>query len=124
MKEYMLIIHSMEDLTETLPIIQRKEFLRKVQDYIENLKKEGKLKGAQPLEREGRIISGTMGAFKDEPFLRAKEVIVGYYHILANDIFDAITIAKGNPEFEYGTTARIEIRPLKLKEELIDYVYQ
>lgn len=123
MKEYMLIIHSSEDLMELLPIAQRKEFLRKVQDYIENLKSEGKLKGAQPLERQGRIISGTLGAFKDEPFLRAKEVIVGYYHIIANDIFEAITIAKGNPEFEFGTTTRIEIRPLKMKEELIDFVY-
>lgn len=123
MKEYMLIIHSAEDLAETLPIDQRKEFLHKVQDYIENLRHEGKLKGAQPLERQGRIISGTLGDFKDEPFLRAKDVIIGYYHILANDIFDAITIAKANPEFEYGSTARIEIRPLKLKEELIDFVY-
>lgn len=123
MKEYMLIIHSSEDLSETLPLIQRKEFLHKVQNYIENLKREGKLKGAQPLERQGRIISGTMGDFKDEPFLRARDVIIGYYHILANDIFDAITIAKRNPEFEYGTSTRIEIRPLKLKEELIDFVY-
>lgn len=36
---------------------------------------------------------------------------------------EAIEIAKRNPEFEYGTTARIEVRPIKTKEESTDYVY-
>ena len=36
---------------------------------------------------------------------------------------DAITVAKGNPEFEYGTTARIEVRPIKTKEVTTNYVY-
>ena len=26
---------------------------------------------------------------------------------------EAVDIAKGNPEFQYGTTARIEVRPCK-----------
>jgi hypothetical protein len=50
-------------------------------------------------------------------------VIVGYYHILAEDLNHAIALAKGNPEFEYGTTARIEVRPVKMKEESTDFVY-
>lgn len=36
---------------------------------------------------------------------------------------EAIEIAKGNPEFEYGTTARIEVRPIKAQEESTNYVY-
>ena len=60
---------------------------------------------------------------KEGPFNEAKEIIVGYYHILANDLSDAIAIAKGNPEFEYGTTARIEVRPIKTKEESTGYIY-
>ena len=44
-------------------------------------------------------------------------------HILAEDLDDAIAIAKGNPEFEYGTTARIEVRPIKMKEETTSYIY-
>jgi hypothetical protein len=35
---------------------------------------------------------------------------------------DAISIAKRNPEFEYGTTARIEVRPIKTKEEGTGFV--
>ena len=55
--------------------------------------------------------------FKEENFTTGKEVIVVYYHVFANDIDDAISIAKRNPEFEYSTTARVEVRPIKMKEE-------
>ena len=41
---------------------------------------------------------------------------------IAKDMDDAITIAEENPEFEYGTTARIEVRPIETKEETPNYV--
>lgn len=123
MKEYLLILRGTEDLLESLSSDQKKRFLNKVQHYIENLINEGKLKGAQPLERQGRIISGTKENLKDEPFTETKDVIIGYYHILANDLNEAISIAKENPEFEFGSKVKIEVRPIKMKEELIDFVY-
>jgi hypothetical protein len=52
-----------------------------------------------------------------------KEVQVGYYHIFANDIDDAINIAKNNPEFEYVPSASIEVRPIKTKESETGFVY-
>jgi hypothetical protein len=36
---------------------------------------------------------------------------------------DAIDIAKGNPEFIYGSTVRIEVRPIKTKESTTGFVY-
>jgi hypothetical protein len=45
------------------------------------------------------------------------EVIDGYDHILVQELNEAIVIAKGNPESGYGTTARIEVRPIELQEE-------
>ena len=48
---------------------------------------------------------------------------VGYYHILANDIDEAVAMAKENPEFEYVLSASIEVRPIKMKEEKTDFVY-
>jgi hypothetical protein len=119
----MLLLHNESDHMERLKPEQQEQFLKKVMDYISKLTKEGKLKGAQPLVREGKIISGTKGSWKDGPFNETKEVIVGYYHILAKDMDEAIAIAKGNPEFEYTTTARIEVRPVKVKEESMNYVY-
>jgi hypothetical protein len=123
MKEFMLLIRNEIDHQAAWSSEQHKLFLKKCEAYIGNLKKGGKLISAQPLVREGRILSGNKGAWKEIPFNETKEVQVGYYHILAKDMDEAISIAKENPEFEYGTTARIEVRPIKMKEENTDYIY-
>ena len=123
MKEFLFIIRNESDNFSKLLPDQQKEFLNKCIVYIENLMGEKKLIEAQPLEREGVIISGTKGKWNEKPFNETKEVQVGYYHIFAKDMEEAIAIAKENPEFEYGTTARIEVRPIKVKEESTDYVY-
>ena len=123
MKEFMLrILNEMDHQASWTPE-QHQQFLKKCETYIDKLKKEGKLKSAQPLVREGKIISGSKGAWKEVPFNETKEVQVGYYHILAKDMDEAIEIAKGNPEFEFGTTARIEVRPIKVKEETTGFTY-
>lgn len=123
MKEFMLLIRNKIDHQAEWSNDQHLEFLQKCEIYIGNLKKENKLIAAQPLVREGKIISGKNGAWKDIPFDESNEVQVGYYHILANDLDEAISIAKGNPEFEYGNTARIEVRPIKSKEVITGFVY-
>jgi len=123
MKEYMLLIRNEIDHQAAWSAGQSRQFLKKCEDYIGFLTKEGRLKSAQPLVREGKMLSGTKGGWREGPFTETKEVIVGYYHILAKDLNDAVAIAKGNPEFEYGTTARIEVRPIMMKEESTGYVY-
>src|SRR5215831_7111809 len=117
MKEFMLLIRNESDSKSQFSEEKNQQFLKACEVYISNLIKDEKLKIAQPLIREGKMISGSKGAWKDGPFNESKEVIVGYYHILANDLDDAIAIAKGNPEFEYTSTARVEVRPIKMKEE-------
>jgi len=69
------------------------------------------MKAVQPLEMEGSIISFQNGSFIDGPFNETKEVISGYYHILAEDLDAAVKIAKNDPRFEDGNW-RIEIRPI------------
>ncbi len=123
MKEFMLLIRNDIDHQATWSHEKSELFVKKCEVYIGNLRKAGKLKSAQPMVREGTMLSGSKGAWKQGPFNEAKEVIVGYYHILAEDLNDAIAIAKDNPEFEFGTTARIEVRPIKTKEDVTSFVY-
>lgn len=123
MNEFMLLILNEIDHQNAWTPEQHQKFLKSCEIYIDKLTKDGKLKTAQPLVREGVIISFSNGKWKEIPFNETKEVQVGYYHILAKDMNEAIEIAKGNPEFEYGTTARIEVRPIKTKEENTSYVY-
>ena len=77
MKECLLLIRNEIAHQAAWSSEQHQEFLKKCEDYIGSLKKEGKLKSAQPLVREGKIISGTKAAWKDKPFNENKEVIVG-----------------------------------------------
>ena len=123
MKEYLLLIRNEIDHQAAWPPERLREFLDRCRVYIERLTAEGRLKSAQPLVREGTMLSGREGAWREGPFADAKEVIVGYYHILANDLADAVAVAKGNPEFEFSTTARIEVRPVKTRETATGFAY-
>jgi len=123
MKEFMLLVRNKVDHLAHLSPDENQQFLKACQTYIANLTKEGKLKAAQPLIREGIILSGSGSEWKQVPFNEGKEVQVGYYHILANNIEEAIEIAKGNPEFAYTSTARVEVRPVKMVEQTTQYVY-
>jgi len=123
MKEFMLLIRNESGHKSTLSPGEHHEFLMQCETYIGRLKAEGKLIAAQPLAREGKIISGSDAEWKEMPVDAQKEIQVGYYHILANDLDEAVAIAKRNPEFEYGTTASIEVRPIKTAEQTTGFVY-
>jgi hypothetical protein len=116
MKEFMLLVRTEGDHLLRLSPDEKQKHLEKVMVYIEDLMKSGRLKSAQPLDLESAIISGTKGKLKDGPFNESKEIIAGYFLILAKDMEEAIEIAKTNPVFEIATTARIEVRPIKLLE--------
>ena len=123
MKEYMLLIRNEIDNQAAWSAEKLEQFVRECMDYIGQITNEGKLKSAQPLVREGRMISHSGQDWQERPFNENKEIIVGYYHILAEDLNEAMAIAKRNPEFTYSTTARIEVRPIKMKDEATDYTY-
>lgn len=123
MKEFMLLIRNDIDHQAAWSADQHTRFLKACETYIGKLKDAGRLIAAQPLVREGTIISGRPGAWIEKPFSETREVQVGYYHILADGLADAVSLAKENPEFVYGTTASIEVRPIKTKEEKTRFVY-
>ncbi len=123
MKEFMLLIYNQLDHQANWTPERHQQFIKSCESYIGKLQKGGHLKIAQPLIREGRILSGAKGDWKVAPFNEMNEVQVGYYHILAGDLDKAVEIAKGNLEFEFSTTARIEVRPIKTMEETTGYTY-
>ena len=123
MKEYMLLIRNEADAKASLSADKQLSFIKQCESYIGELKTQGKLIAAQPLVREGVILSGTAEGWKEIPLNPGKQVQVGYYHILAKDMHEAMDIAKDNPEFDYVPSATIEVRPIKMKEEATSFVY-
>ena len=122
-KEFMLYVRNSGDAKISLTAEDHLAFIKQCENYIGRLKKEGKLIAAQPIIREGCIISKDKDKWVVSKVDPSREVQVGYYHIIAESIDEAIDIAKNNPEFEYVSSATIEVRPIKLKEEKTDFVY-
>jgi hypothetical protein len=123
MKEFMFFIRKKNNSENTLSSEKLNQFLKSCETYIENLKQQGKLVSAKPIVWSGKIVSGNAEKWKEIAYDEGSEVIGGYYHILAKDIDEAIEIAKANPEFKFNENTRIEVRPVKMKEEQTGFVY-
>ena len=79
--------------------------------WFERLTQEGKCKAGQPLEREGKIVSGRKGrAVADGPFAESKEAIGGYFLLQVDEFEEAVEIAKQCPGLDYGID--VEVRPV------------
>jgi hypothetical protein len=122
-KEFMLYIRNAGDAKAALTADEHLAFVKKCEDYIQRLKTEDKLIAAQPIVREGCVISKNKGEWTNSKIDPSKEVQVGYYHIKADDMNEAIAIARDNPEFEFVPSATIEVRPIKVREEQTNFVY-
>ena len=89
------------------------ELRRDVLDYVEQLRADGRLLDAQPLQRADRtsVVRVRKGnvSVTDGPFIETKEQIGGFFIVEAADKDEAISLAKGWPSAHLGT---IEVRPL------------
>ncbi len=76
--------------------------------WLERLIEEGKMKTGQRLSDQGATVS-KRGITTDGPFGETKEVIGGYWFILAKNLEEAAAIAAQNPCMQCGLF--YEIRP-------------
>src|SRR6478672_8648936 len=110
--EFMLYIRNAWDAKAALSDEEHLAFIKQCEVYISRLKSDDNLIAAQPIIRKGFIISKNDSGWKEIEIDPTKEVQVGYYHIKANDMQEAIAIAKENPEFAFVSSATIEVRPI------------
>jgi hypothetical protein len=90
---------------------QKTAMAKQWNDWLENLTAQGKVQHAHPLGLDGRVVSGPAGErVTDGPYAEAKEVLGGYFLVLAADIDEATAIAKHCPGLSIGLT--VEVRPL------------
>ena len=115
MKEFLLLIRNEPDHWDTMTGEQQQLHIEEVSNYIKDLTSQRKIKDAQPLSMNGLILEKSGGQFKDGPFIESKEIIGGYFVILADDLAGATEIAKAYPVFEHWNS-RIEIREIMKAE--------
>jgi hypothetical protein len=108
--EYMLLFRGTQ-WDKGLSPQELQQVMDKVMAWAEGLQGQGKARVGQPLGAQGRIVSGKKGGFvADGPFAESKEAIGGYLVLRADDLNNAVEIARSNPMLEYGAT--IEVRPV------------
>jgi hypothetical protein len=105
--EYLVI--SRGEWDRTLSRVEIENTIDQFYVWLGRLVDEGKMKRGQRLTYEGKTIA-RQKAITDGPFGESKEVIGGYWFILAHSLDEAAQLAEGNPCLKCGLF--LEIRPI------------
>jgi Uncharacterized protein conserved in bacteria len=107
--EYLLLFRG-TDWDKDLSPEEIQKVMTQWANWLEGLIVKGKVKAAQPLASEGKIVSWKRGhTVADGPFAESKEAIGGYF-LLQVGSDEAIEIAKQCPALKYGVN--VEVRPI------------
>ena len=98
------------DWLKNLSSEQKQEVTDQWMSWFRRLTNEGKAIAGNPLESEGKIVSGKNRVVSDGPFAESKEAIGGYFLLDVASFEDAVAIAQECPGLPYGV--RVEVRPV------------
>src|SRR5687768_9759738 len=112
MNEYMFLFRGGDGTTLEKSSQAWKNHMQKWMVWMGELAESGQLIGAQPLDIDGRQVTGKKKVVTDGPFLEGKEMIGGYLMCKAADFDEAVEIAKGCPILEFDD-GHIEIRQIQ-----------
>jgi hypothetical protein len=90
---------------------ESQQIMQKWHAWMKDLTASGNLKyPGQPLEAEGKVVTGKGRPVTDGPFAEAKDLVGGFTLIEADSLTHAATLADGCPILEAG--GAVEIRPI------------
>lgn len=113
MPDFLLLLRGGDEHAHDFSLEELQVHVNKYFAWIETLHEAGHFKGGQPLAAEGKIVSGASKqkpTVTDGPFAESKEAIRGYFLIKADDLDQAVELAKGCPGLEVGGS--LEVRPI------------
>ena len=109
MKEFMMLFRHVPNPAYQPSPEDIQNSLKHWQSWIGDIAAQGKFIGTNELESEGQTIGGD-GLISDGPYAEVKEIIGGYMHVKAENLAEAVEMAKGCPIISFGGT--IEIRSI------------
>ena len=105
--EYLVISRGQWDESATREEVQGA--IDRFYDWYERGLERGRLKAGSRLESRTKLVS--RGTITDGPFAETKELIGGFWFIVADTLEQAAEIAAENPCLQFGLT--LEVRPLE-----------
>lgn len=120
--EYLLLFRG-TNWDEGLSPEEMQKIMDRWMQWFEGLKEQGKIKSANPLRQEGKVVVSKKGrtTVADGPFAESKETIGGYFLLQDTNADEALAIAQRCPAIPYGMS--VEVRPVAERciiEERID----
>ena len=106
MEKFMLIFHGgqMHDLSPE----QMEEHMAKWLQWVQQLTEQGRYLSGEPLLPGGKLVSGPAGkTVTDGPYTEGKEVVGGYFLLLASGLDEAVEIARSCPDFDMGGSVQV-----------------
>lgn len=89
--------------------------------WFNRLIEQGKAIAGNPLQPEGKIVSGKHGrVIADGPFAESKETIGGYFLLQVQSLDEAVSIAQECPGLAHGVV--VEVRPVAAECPLVGEV--
>jgi hypothetical protein len=108
MKDYLFLFRGGLDFTKAPPE-QVQQVIQKWQKWVEDLTKKGIYNGGERLTRnEAAVLKGSTKHITNGPYIESKEMVGGYISIKADNLKQAIEIAKECPIFDFD--GNVEIR--------------
>jgi hypothetical protein len=114
MPNYMLFLHEDPDQFAGRP---DDEMMRIIQEYgawAAKMREEKRFAGGEKLTDDaGKVLRNTGGRIvvTDGPYAETKEVVGGYFAIIAKDYAEACEVARDCPHLKYG--GRVEVREVQ-----------
>ncbi|AEG92494.1 YciI family protein [Ramlibacter tataouinensis] len=105
--EYLVISRGQWDAGASKQDVQRA--IDEFYDWFERNQKLGRMKLGSRLANEGKLVSKS--SVTDGPFAETKEVIGGFWFIVAGSLDEAAALAAQNPCMAFGLS--YEVRPLE-----------
>ena len=112
MAKFMLLLHEPPGGMDGLSPEEIQSVIQEYSAWAAGLAERDQHAGGGKLTNEGgRLLSKEGGELRvvDGPYTEAKEVMGGFFMVLADDYDEAVTIAQGCPHLRHG---RIEIRQI------------
>jgi hypothetical protein len=108
-KGYMLIFRG-TDWYKGLSPGQMQQISDQWMAWFNGLKGDGRVVAGNPLEPQGKVVSGRGRVVTDGPFAESKETVGGYFLLKVGSMDEAVAIAQECPGLPHGI--RVEVRQL------------
>lgn len=112
MEKFMLIFHGGSDVAPEMKSPEAMQnHMQKWFAWIEKLQKEGRYESGEALLPHEKFVSGPNKLVTDGPFAESKELVGGYFIVLAKDLDDAVKLTNDYPDFIFN--GKVQVRPVQ-----------